>query len=37
MRVSMLSTRSKKNRRNYCKIRILSEDPEHKDLKLDEE
>ena len=25
------------NRRNYCKVRILSEDPEHKDLKLDEE
>ena len=25
------------NRRNYWKVRILSEDPEHKDLKLDEE
>ena len=25
------------NRRNYCKVRILSEDPEYKDLKLDEE
>ena len=24
------------NRRNDCKVRILSEDPEHKDLKLDE-
>ena len=25
------------NRKNYCKVRILSEDPEHKDLKLYEE
>ena len=25
------------NRRNYCKVRILSEVPDHKDLKLDEE
>ena len=33
----MLKCKILTNRRNYCKVRILQEDPEHKVLKLEEE